>query len=212
MARDLASVIITAGNESGNSTPDPSLKNMRSDKTPGGPLASAAQTMRTSSDSDRQAIYSETVGVTPLVISSKEPGRSLGKLDLQKLESLVQESLLKDNPGFSVTNSSSNFSRGTIRLHYLDQSSQDFIKALINTAPDIGYLARSPEELPRLRKFGARVISVIEVECNPALDPSKLHIKEVALLTDRKTIIECAEPEIAALIKKREGRFCFLMM
>ena len=43
----------------------------------------------------------------------------------------------------------------------LDQSSHDFMKALINLAPGLGYLAWSPEELPRLRKFGARVSAIL---------------------------------------------------
>ena len=135
------------------------------------------------------ATYSETVGMRPLVISSRESGGSLGKSDLLKLEGLVQESMIRDKPGFPVRNSGSDFSGGTIRLRCLDQKSHDFMKALINSAPDLGYLARSPDELPRLRKFGARVSTAIEVgsfinllcQCNPQLDDSKLHIKGVRL-------------------------------
>ena len=48
-------------------------------------------------------------------------------------------------------------------------------------------------------------------KCNPTLDPTKLHIKGVAPLTDGKTIIVGAEPKMAALIKELEERFCFLM-
>ena len=93
------------------------------------------------------------------------------------------------------------------------------MKVLINSASDLRYLARSPEELPRLRKFGARVSEAFEVgsfinlfcQCNPALDPTKLHVKVVAPLTVEKTNIVGAEPEMAVLIREREGRFYFLM-
>ena len=87
----------------------------------------------------------------PLLISSWELGRSLGRSDLLKLDGLVQEKLLRENQGFPVRNSSSNFSRGAIRFCCLDQSSHDIMKALINSALDLGYLAQSPEELPHLR-------------------------------------------------------------
>ena len=101
----------------------------------------------------------------------------------------------------------------------MDQRSHDYMKVLINSASDLGYLARSPEELPRLRKFGARVSEAIEIgsfinllcQCNPELGPTKQHIKGVAPLTDGKTIIVGAEPEMAALIREGEGRLCFLM-
>ena len=83
----------------------------------------------------------------------------------------------------------------------MDQRSHDYMKALINSASDLRYLARSPEELPHLRKFGARVSESIEVEsfinllcqCNLALDRTKLHINGVAPLIDGKTIIVSAE-------------------
>ena len=48
----------------------------------------------------------------PLVISSWESIRSLDRLDLLKLEGLVQERLIKGNPGFPVKNSGSDFSEG----------------------------------------------------------------------------------------------------
>ena len=60
LARDLASVNITAGNESGNSVPGPSRKRLRPNNVPGGPSASAAQPVRGSSSSGHRAAYSET--------------------------------------------------------------------------------------------------------------------------------------------------------
>ena len=215
LAKDLAS-----GNVDGKSASGSSLKRQTTQlTTPGRLSSSTSQPVHATSASGHQVTYSEAVEVRPLVISSRESGRSLGKLDLLKLESLVQEKMIMENPGFPVKNSGSNFNRGTIRLHCLDQRSHEYMKSLINSTPDLGYLAQSLYKLPRLKKFGARVSAAIEVgsfikllcQCNPALDPSKLHIKGVAPLSNGKTIIVGAEPEMAALIKKREGRFCFLI-
>ena len=67
--------------------------------------------------------------------------------------------------------------------------------------------------------MGVRVSEAIEVgsfinllcQCYHALNSSKLHIKGVAPLTVGKTIIVGTEPNMAALIKELEGRFCFFM-
>ena len=93
------------------------------------------------------------------------------------------------------------------------------MKTLINSSPDIGCLARSPEELPRLKKYGARVSSAVDVgsftkllcQCNPALDPSKLHVRGTAQHPNGKTIIVGAEPEMTTVIDQRGGKFCFLI-
>ena len=153
------------------------------------------------------------------MISSRELGMSLCRLDLLKPEGLIQDKLMKENLGFPVRSSGSDFNRGTIRLRCLDHRSHNYTKTLKNSNTDLSYLAWSPEEFSHLRKFRARVNATIEVEsyikllcqCNSALNPSKLHIKGVAPLSNRKTIVVGAEPEMTALIKKREGRFCFLM-
>ena len=223
LARDLAGVNIDASGESASvSLPGPSAKRPRftqpAQSRPSGSRAPSAPE-NPSASSGLPATYSETVAGRPLVVSSRESGRGLGRPDLLKLESLVQGKLLQANPGFPVRNSGSTFSRGSIKIHCLDQRSHDWMKALINSSPDLGYLARSPEELPRLKKYGARVSAAVEVgsfiqllcQCNPALDPTKLHIKGVAPLTEGRNIILGAEPEMAAIIDRRGGRFCFLV-
>ena len=104
LARDLASVNITAGDESGSSVPGPSSKRSKPNNPPERPSAPTAQPVRGASSSGRRATYSETVGTRPLVISSRESGRSLGRPDLLKLEGLVQENMTSDKPGFPVRN------------------------------------------------------------------------------------------------------------
>ena len=64
------------------------------------------------SDSSAFSHQFGTVGMRLLMISSQEPSRSLGRLDLLKLEGLVQEKLLKEKPGFPVRNSDPSLAGG----------------------------------------------------------------------------------------------------
>ena len=222
MARDLAGVSIEAGSTIASSS-GPAAKRQKTSCSPaplGNPPAPPViSSQGTQGTVGSRASYSETVAGRPLVVSSRVSGRSLGRPDLLKLEGRVQRGLLQSPPGFPVRNSGFSFSRGSIRINCLDQRSHDWMKTLINSSTDIGCLARSPEELPRLKKYGARVSSAVDVgsfikllcQCNPALDASKLHVRGTAQHPNGKTIIVGAEPEMATVIDQRGGKFCFLI-
>ena len=159
--------------------PGPSSKRLKPEKAPDGPSTPDARTLREPSAFGRPVTYLEAAG------TSQKSSKNLSRPDLLNLKNLLQDKLIKENLGFPVRNSNSNFNRRTIRLCFLCERSHDYMKTLINSAPDFSYQAQSSEELPHLMNFGARVSTAIDFESiikvlyhgNPAVYYSKLHIK-----------------------------------